>query len=40
VERTLEAIDGACAVYSRALEDGVGHHLVGPPSKRVYRPFN
>lgn len=40
VERTVEALDGACAVYARALDDGPERHLVGPPSKRVFRPFN
>ncbi|WP_157017452.1 glutamate-1-semialdehyde 2,1-aminomutase [Mesorhizobium xinjiangense] len=40
IERTIEAIDGALAVYARALEDGVERHLVGRPSQVVYRRFN
>lgn len=36
VERTVEAVDGALAVYARALEDGVLRHLVGPPSRTVF----
>ncbi|HZT47228.1 MAG TPA: glutamate-1-semialdehyde 2,1-aminomutase [Hyphomicrobiaceae bacterium] len=40
VDRTLEAIDGALGVYSRALEDGVAKFLVGRPSQSAYRRFN
>ncbi|NNJ24984.1 3-aminobutyryl-CoA aminotransferase [Planctomycetes bacterium LzC2] len=40
VEETVAAFDGAMEVYLRALEDGVGEYLVGPPSKSVYRKFN
>jgi glutamate-1-semialdehyde 2,1-aminomutase len=39
IDRTVDAIDGACAVYARALEDGVEKHLVGRPSKIVYRRY-
>jgi glutamate-1-semialdehyde 2,1-aminomutase len=39
IDRTVEAIDGALEVYGRALEDGVERHLVGPPSKVVFRRF-
>jgi glutamate-1-semialdehyde 2,1-aminomutase len=40
VDRTIEAVDGALAVYARALGDGVEKHLVGRPSEVVYRRFN
>ena len=40
IDATVEAIDGALAVYARALEDGPERHLVGPPSQIVYRRFN
>jgi glutamate-1-semialdehyde 2,1-aminomutase len=37
IDRTIEAVDGALAVYARALEDGnVAKHLVGPPSRHVF----
>ncbi|MBW3600093.1 MAG: glutamate-1-semialdehyde 2,1-aminomutase [Planctomycetes bacterium] len=37
---TIEAWDGAMAVYGQALEDGVENYLVGRPSQSVYRKFN
>lgn len=40
VARTVEAVDGALAVYARALADGVEAHLVGRPSKPVNRRYN
>lgn len=40
IDQTVEAVDGALAVYARALEDGVERYLVGRPSKIVYRRFN
>jgi glutamate-1-semialdehyde 2,1-aminomutase len=40
IDATVEAIDGALAVYTRALEDGPERHLVGRPSQIVYRRFN
>ena len=40
IDRTIEAIDGALAVYKRALNDGVQKHLIGRPSEVVYRKFN
>jgi glutamate-1-semialdehyde 2,1-aminomutase len=40
VERTVEAVDGALAIYKRALADGVEHHLVGRPSQVVQRRYN
>jgi glutamate-1-semialdehyde 2,1-aminomutase len=40
VDATIEAIDGALAVYARALDDGPERHLVGRPSQVVYRRFN
>jgi glutamate-1-semialdehyde 2,1-aminomutase len=39
IDRTIDAAAAALAVYRRALADGVEHHLVGPPSKPVFRPF-
>lgn len=41
IDRTIEAIDGAMAVYKRALEAGsVEGLLVGRPSAPVYRTYN
>lgn len=40
IDRTVEAIDGALAVYRRALDEGVEKYLVGRPSQTVYRHFN
>ena len=40
IDATIEAIDGAMRVYRRALDEGVEHHLVGRPSKVVYRKRN
>ncbi|MGK2913343.1 MAG: glutamate-1-semialdehyde 2,1-aminomutase [Porticoccaceae bacterium] len=40
IDHTIEAFDGALAVYKNALDRGVEHFLVGPPSKSVYRKFN
>ncbi|WP_145361220.1 glutamate-1-semialdehyde 2,1-aminomutase [Alienimonas californiensis] len=40
VEDTVAAFEGALDVYARALEDGVERHLVGQPSRVVYRKFN
>lgn len=40
IDRTLEAMDGALAVYARALDDGGKQHLVGRPSEPVYRAYN
>jgi glutamate-1-semialdehyde 2,1-aminomutase len=36
IDRTIAAIDGALAVYARALEDGVEKYLVGRPSRTVF----
>jgi glutamate-1-semialdehyde 2,1-aminomutase len=36
IDRTVDAVDGALAVYARALEDGVERHLVGAPSRSVF----
>ena len=36
IDRTVEAIDGALAVYVRALEDGVDEHLEGRAVRPVY----
>lgn len=40
IAATVDAFDGAFGVYLRALEDGVGAHLVGRPSEIVYRSHN
>lgn len=40
IERTLEAIDGALAVYAQALDSGVDRFLVGRPSQPVMRGYN
>jgi glutamate-1-semialdehyde 2,1-aminomutase len=40
VDRTIEAVDGALEVYSKALDDGVKKHLYGRPSQIVYRKYN
>jgi glutamate-1-semialdehyde 2,1-aminomutase len=40
VDQTIQAVDGALAVYRRALEDGVERHLHGPPVQPVFRPYN
>ncbi|UQD70278.1 glutamate-1-semialdehyde 2,1-aminomutase [Bradyrhizobium japonicum] len=37
IDRTIEAIDGAFAVYQRALEDGPQTHLTGRPVAPVFR---
>lgn len=39
VARTLQAVDAACAVYRRALEDGVERHLHGRPVRPALRPY-
>jgi glutamate-1-semialdehyde 2,1-aminomutase len=40
VDRTIEAVAGALAVYRRALDDGVERYLAGRPVKPVWRPRN
>jgi glutamate-1-semialdehyde 2,1-aminomutase len=37
IERTIDVVDQALAVYARALEDGVDKYLVGRPVKPVNR---
>ena len=37
---TLQAFDGALAVYARALNEGVEAHLHGPAIKPVFRTHN
>jgi glutamate-1-semialdehyde 2,1-aminomutase len=36
----VDAFDRALPVYRRALEDGFEAHLVGRPSRVVYRRYN
>lgn len=40
IDKSVDAFDGALAVYKNALDSGVEHFLVGPPSKTIYRKFN
>jgi len=40
IDETIEAVDGALAIYARALSDGVEKYLVGRPSTPVYRTWN
>jgi glutamate-1-semialdehyde 2,1-aminomutase len=40
IDQTVEAIDGALAIYRRALDHGVERYLVGRPSQTVYRAYN
>ncbi|MBF2048597.1 MAG: glutamate-1-semialdehyde 2,1-aminomutase [Elainella sp. C42_A2020_010] len=40
IDRTVEAIAEALAVYRKALEDGVENYLIGRPVKPVFRKFN
>jgi glutamate-1-semialdehyde 2,1-aminomutase len=40
IDQTIDAFDAAMEVYGRALSDGAGKFLVGPPSEMVYRAFN
>lgn len=40
IDRTIDVVDRALAVYRRALDEGVERHLVGPAVKPVYRRFN
>jgi glutamate-1-semialdehyde 2,1-aminomutase len=39
IDRTVEAVDGALAVYAKALSDGVEGYLVGRAVKPVFRPY-
>lgn len=40
IMKTIEVVDGALAVYARALESGTSRFLVGRPSQVVFRRFN
>jgi glutamate-1-semialdehyde 2,1-aminomutase len=40
IDRTVETVDAALAVYARALEEGIEKHLVGRPVKPVWRRYN
>jgi glutamate-1-semialdehyde 2,1-aminomutase len=40
IARTIEAVDGALAVYAQALDGGAERFLVGRPSQLVFRRFN
>lgn len=39
IDRTVEVVDGAAAVYAAALSDGVSAHLVGRPVKPTLRRY-
>lgn len=40
IDRTIDAVDGAAAVYASALADGPSAYLHGRPVKPVFRAFN
>jgi glutamate-1-semialdehyde 2,1-aminomutase len=40
IDRTVEVVDAALAVYAQALDAGVEKYLVGRPVKPVWRKFN
>jgi glutamate-1-semialdehyde 2,1-aminomutase len=40
IDRTVAALDGALAIYRRAVDEGVERYLVGRPSQIVYRRYN
>jgi glutamate-1-semialdehyde 2,1-aminomutase len=40
IMKTIEAVDGALAVYAQALESGASRFLVGRPSQVVFRRYN
>jgi glutamate-1-semialdehyde 2,1-aminomutase len=40
IDRTIDAVDSAAAVYACALNDGPEQYLAGRPVKPVFRPFN
>jgi glutamate-1-semialdehyde 2,1-aminomutase len=40
IDRTVDAMDSALAIYKRALEDGIDKHLAGRAVKPVWRRFN
>jgi glutamate-1-semialdehyde 2,1-aminomutase len=40
IDCTIDAIDGALAIYERALNDGAEKYLVGRPSQIVFRKYN
>jgi glutamate-1-semialdehyde 2,1-aminomutase len=39
IDRTIEAFAGAFAVYRRALDEGIEHHLRGRPVQPAIRRF-
>jgi len=36
IDRTIEAVDGALAIYAQALANGTGPYLEGPPTRVVF----
>jgi glutamate-1-semialdehyde 2,1-aminomutase len=40
IDRTIDTAERAAETYARALEDGVGMHLMGAPVKPVFRKTN
>jgi glutamate-1-semialdehyde 2,1-aminomutase len=40
IDRTIDAVDGAAAIYACALKDGPAQYLSGRPVKPVFRQFN
>jgi glutamate-1-semialdehyde 2,1-aminomutase len=40
IDRTVDVVDEALGVYTRALEEGIDKYLVGRPVKPVWRRYN
>ncbi|HTA90548.1 MAG TPA: glutamate-1-semialdehyde 2,1-aminomutase [Polyangiaceae bacterium] len=36
IDRTIDAVDGALAIYALAMQDGAERHLIGKPSRTVF----
>ena len=40
VDRTIEVVRGVRKIYRQAMDEGAERHLVGRPSKIVYRRYD
>jgi glutamate-1-semialdehyde 2,1-aminomutase len=40
IDRTIEACGEALEIYRKALDEGCEPHLIGPPTRGVYRRYN
>ncbi len=40
IDRTIDAVDGALAIFKQALECSVDRYLLGRPSQAVFRKYN